>query len=143
MHGVNLSIVFESEVVAASALNAAEGFTRWVRSSLVALGYASAFYFLSLTLHIFPLGVTFAIWSGVGIALVSEVGWAIYHQSLDVAGLVGISLFVEGVVVMNLFSKAVSDSALIQWTAPAFQFERYALFPRLIFGGIAHIHINI
>ena len=108
MHWLYLAIAIVSEVVATSALKAAEGFTRWGPSLLVVIGYASAFYFLSLTLRSIPLGVTYAIWSGVGVALVSLVGWAIYHQSLDAAALVGIALIVAGVVVLSLFSKAAS-----------------------------------
>ncbi len=70
-------------------------------------GYASAFYFLSLTLRTIPLGVSYAVWSGVGIALVSVIAWILYDQSLDAAALVGIGLIVAGVVVLNVFSKAV------------------------------------
>jgi len=107
MHWLYLAIAIVSEVIATSALKAAEGFTRWLPSFLVVSGYASAFYFLSLTLHAIPLGVAYAVWSGFGIALVSLIGWAIYHQSLDLPALIGIALIVAGVVVLNLFSKAV------------------------------------
>jgi len=96
-----------SEVVATSALKAANGFTRWGPSLLIVAGYATAFYFLSLTLRFIPLGIAYAIWSGVGVALVSIVGWVIYHQPLDTAALVGIAIIIAGVVVLNLFSKAV------------------------------------
>lgn len=107
MHWLYLAVAIVSEVVATSALKAAEGFTRWFPSLLVVVGYASAFYFLSLTLRTIPLGVTYAIWSGVGVALVSLVGWVVYHQALDAAGFVGISLIVAGVAVLNFFSKTV------------------------------------
>lgn len=107
MHWLYLAIAIVSEVIATSALKAAEGFTRWLPSLLVVVGYASAFYFLSLTLRIIPLGVSYAIWSGVGIAFISVIGWVLYGQSLDVAALVGIGLIVAGVLVLNLFSKAV------------------------------------
>ena len=93
--------------MATSALKAAEGFTRWFPSLLVVVGYAFSFHFLSLTLRAIPLAIAYAIWSGVGVALVSLAGWIIYHQSLDSAGLAGIALIVAGVVVLNLFSKAV------------------------------------
>jgi len=102
-----LVIAIVSEVAATSALKAADGFTRWAPSLVVVVGYASAFYFLSLTLRTIPLGIIYAIWSGVGVALVSFVGWAIYHQSLDAAAFIGIGLIVAGVVVLNLFSKVV------------------------------------
>ncbi len=107
MHWLYLAVAILSEVVATSALKAAEGFTRWLPSLLVVVGYTSAFYFLSLTLRAIPLGIAYAIWSAVGVALVSLVGWAIYDQSLDIAAFVGIALIVAGVVVLNLFSKAV------------------------------------
>jgi small multidrug resistance pump len=108
MHWLYLAIAIVSEVVATSALKAAEGFTRLFPSLLVVVGYASAFSFLSLTLRIIPLGVSYAIWSGVGIALISLIGWVLYDQSLDVAALVGIGLIVLGVAVLNLFSNAVA-----------------------------------
>ena len=107
MHWLYLAVAIVSEVVATSALKATEEFTRWFPSLLVVVGYASAFYFLTLTLRTIPLGVTYAIWSGVGMALVSLVGWIVYHQTLDAAGFVGISLIVAGVAVLNFFSKAV------------------------------------
>lgn len=107
MHWHYLAIAIVSEVVATSALKAADGFTRWSPSLLVVVGYASAFYFLSLTLRTIPLGVAYAIWSGVGVVLVSIIGWVIYHQSLDTASIVGIALIVVGVVVLNIFSKAI------------------------------------
>ncbi|MGB6067018.1 MAG: multidrug efflux SMR transporter [Desulfomonilaceae bacterium] len=107
MQWLYLFIAIVSEVIATSALKAAEGFTRWIPSLLVVVGYASAFYFLSLTLRSIPLGVSYAIWSGVGVALVSLAGWVFYHQSLDAAALVGIALIIVGVVVLNFFSKAV------------------------------------
>lgn len=108
MYWLYLVIAIVSEVVATSALKAAGGFTRWVPSLLVVAGYASAFYFLSLTLRSIPLGIAYAIWSGVGVALVSIIGWVIYHQTLDAAALIGIAIIIAGVVVLNLFSKSVS-----------------------------------
>ena len=82
MHWLYLAVAILSEVVATSALKAAEGFTRGIPSLLVAVGYGLSFHFLSLTLRSVPLGIAYAIWSGVGVALVSLAGWVIYHQSL-------------------------------------------------------------
>lgn len=107
MQWIYLAIAIVSEVVATSALKSAEGFTRFVPSALVVVGYALAFFFLSLTLRTIPLGVAYAIWAGVGVALVALVGWVVYHQSLDIAALIGIALIVSGVIVLNLFSKTV------------------------------------
>ena len=108
MNWLYLAIAIVSEVVATSALKATEGFTRWVPSLLVVVGYASAFYFLSLTLRSIPIGVAYAVWSGAGVVLISLVGWLLYQQSLDAAALIGIGLIVAGVLVLNLFSKAVA-----------------------------------
>ena len=91
MQWLYLAVAILSEVVATSALKAAEGFTRGIPSLLVLLGYGLSFHFLSLTLRSVPLGIAYAIWSGVGVALVSLAGWVIYHQSLDRAALAGIA----------------------------------------------------
>ena len=107
MHWIYLAIAIVSEVVATSALKSAEGFTRLIPSLLVFAGYGLAFFFLSLTLRTIPLGVAYAVWAGVGVALVALVGWVVYQQSLGVAELIGIGLIVSGVVVLNLFSKEV------------------------------------
>lgn len=107
MHWIYLTIAIVSEVIATSALKAAEGFTRWVPSLIVVAGYASAFYFLALTLRVIPLGVAYAVWSGAGIVLISLAGWIIYRQSLDLPAVIGIALILAGVVVLNVFSRAV------------------------------------
>ena len=106
MQWIYLAIAIVSEVIATSSLKAAEGFTRWVPSLIVIVGYASSFYFLSLTLRTIPIGVAYAIWSGVGVALVTLIGWSIYHQSLNIAALIGITLIISGVIVLCLFSKS-------------------------------------
>ena len=95
-----------AEVIGTSALKAANGFTNPLPSLVVALGYAAAFYFLSLTLRTMPVGVAYAIWSGLGIVLISIVGWVVYRQTLDVPALVGMALIVSGVIVINAFSRA-------------------------------------
>lgn len=107
MHWIHLALAIISEIMATSALKAADGFTRLWPSVVVVVGYAAAFYFLSLTLRMIPLGVAYAIWSGVGIALIALIGWVLYHQSLDAGAFVGIGLIVTGVVVLNLFSKSL------------------------------------
>lgn len=107
MHWIYLTIAIVSEVIATSALKAAEGFTRWVPSLIVVAGYALAFYFLALTLRVIPLGIAYAVWSGVGIVLISLAGWIIYRQSLDLPAIIGIALILAGVVVLNVFSRAV------------------------------------
>jgi small multidrug resistance pump len=105
---VFLSIAIVSEVVATSALKASEGFTRLWPSVIVTVGYASAFYFLSLTLKTIPIGVAYAIWSGVGVALIALIAWLFFGQVLDTPALIGLALIIAGVVVLNVFSKTLA-----------------------------------
>jgi small multidrug resistance pump len=100
-----LAIAILSETVATTALKASAGFTRAGPAVLVVVGYGLAFYCLSLTLRTIPLGVAYAVWSGVGIVLVTAAGWFLYGQKLDAAALAGIALILAGVLVMNLFSQ--------------------------------------
>lgn len=108
MNWLYLTIAIVSEVLATSALKATEGFSRLGPSVVVVVGYGLAFYFLSLTLRSIPIGVAYAVWSGVGIALVSLVGWRFYGQKLDAAAILGIAMIIAGVAVLNYFSKTVS-----------------------------------
>ncbi len=101
---IHLAIAILSEVVATTALKASAGFSRFWPSVLVVVGYGCAFYFLSLTLRSIPVGIAYAIWSGVGVVLVCLLGWLIYGQKLDLAAGVGIALIVAGVLVINVFS---------------------------------------
>lgn len=107
-HWIFLGIAIVSEVVATSALKASDGFSRLGPSAVVVTGYAIAFYFLSLTLKTIPVGVAYAIWSGVGVALIVLIAWLVFGQPLDLPGIVGIALIVAGVMVLNLFSRTVS-----------------------------------
>lgn len=102
-----LAIAIVSEVAATSALKSSEGFTRLLPSLLVVAGYGAAFYFLSLTLRSIPVGVAYAVWSGVGIALISVVAWIFLDQKLDAPAILGIVLISAGVVVMNVFSRTL------------------------------------
>jgi len=101
-----LGIAIVAEVIATSALRAAEGFTRLVPSIVVVIGYAVAFLCLSLTLKSIPVGIVYAIWSGLGIVLISVVAYFLYGQSLDLPAIIGMTLILVGVVVLNLFSKS-------------------------------------
>ncbi|CAH0256318.1 Multidrug transporter EmrE [Roseomonas sp. CECT 9278] len=103
-----LGIAIVSEVIATSALKASDGFTRLWPSLATVVGYAIAFYCLALTLRVIPTGIAYAIWSGVGIVLISAVGWVWFRQALDLPALVGMGLIVAGVVVLNVFSKSVA-----------------------------------
>ncbi len=102
-----LAIAILAEVIGTSALKASEGFTRVWPSMVVAVGYGVAFYFLSLALKTIPVGVAYAIWSGVGVALITLIGWVVFHQKLDAPALIGIAMIVAGVVVIQFFSGSV------------------------------------
>lgn len=100
-----LGVAIIAEVIATTALRAADGFTQLWPSLISIVGYVVAFYFLSLTLRSMPVGIAYAIWSGVGIVLISLAGWLIYKQLLDLPALIGMGLIMAGVIVINLFSK--------------------------------------
>lgn len=102
---VFLAVAIICEVFATTFLKAANGFTVLVPSLLVVLGYGGAFYFLSLSLSSIQLGAAYAIWSGMGIVLVSILAYFIYNQKLDVPAILGMTLIVSGVVVIKVFSK--------------------------------------
>ena len=99
-----LAIAIVAEVIGTSALRASEGFTRWVPALVVVAGYGLAFYCLSMTLKTMPVGIVYAIWSGVGIVLITLVAMVLYRQVPDLAAVAGLSLIVAGVVVLNVFS---------------------------------------
>ncbi|MCA6059897.1 MULTISPECIES: DMT family transporter [Thalassolituus] len=99
-----LAIAIIAEVIATSALKVSEGFTRLIPSLVVVVGYSIAFYGLALTLKTIPVGVAYAIWSGMGIVLVTLIGWFLFDQKLDPAAIIGMVLIITGVVVMNVFS---------------------------------------
>ena len=107
-HWLILGIAIISEVIATSALKASDGFTRLLPSVIVVVGYGIAFYCLALVLRTLPVGIVYAIWSGVGVALIALVGWLLYGQTLDLPAIVGIGLIVAGVAVLNIFSKTVA-----------------------------------
>lgn len=100
-----LAIAIVAEVIATSALRASEGFTRLVPAVIVLIGYGISFYCLSLTLRSLPVGIVYAIWSGVGIVLITLVAIVMYKQVPDLPAIIGLALIVAGVVVLNLFSK--------------------------------------
>ena len=102
---VALGLAIVAEVIATSALKASAGFTRLWPSVVVVLGYGTAFYCLSLTLQSLSVGVAYALWSGLGIVLVTIASYVLYRQSVDLPALIGMALIVAGVAVIQLFSK--------------------------------------
>ena len=103
---IYLSVAICAEVIATSALKASEGFSKFWPCVLVVTGYAVAFYCLSLTLRTIPVGTAYAVWSGLGVALIVLIGWLVFDQRIDTAGMIGMTLIVLGVLVINLFSKS-------------------------------------
>lgn len=103
-----LAVAIVAEVIGTSALKASNGFTRWVPSAITVVGYGVSFYALSLVLQSIPTGVAYAIWSGVGIVLISLIGWALFEQTLDAPALIGMGMIVAGVLVIHLFSRSTA-----------------------------------
>lgn len=103
---LSLALAILAEVIGTSALKASDGFSRLWPSVVVMVGYGTAFYFLSLTLRHMPVGMAYAVWSGVGTVLITVLGVFAFRQKIDLAGIVGIGLIVAGVLVLNLLSKS-------------------------------------
>jgi len=104
-----LLIAIAAEVTATSALKLSEGFTRLWPSVIVLIFYCASLYLLSLVLKTIPVGIAYAIWAGLGIVIVTLIGWVVYKQSLDWQAVLGMALIVAGVVIINLFSKVSHD----------------------------------
>jgi small multidrug resistance pump len=107
VHYFYLVLAIVCEVVATTALKAADGFRVPGPTLLVLVGYTAAFFLLSLTLRTIPVGIAYAIWSGIGQVLVMVLAWIIYRQSLDIPALLGITLILAGVLVLAIFSDSM------------------------------------
>lgn len=105
---IYLALAIIAEVIATSSLKASGEFTKVYPSLIVIIGYGSAFYLLTLVLRTVPVGITYAILSGLGIILVSIAGIFIYKQVPDMPAVIGMALIVAGVVVINVFSNTIS-----------------------------------
>ena len=99
-----LAMAIFSEVVATSLLKSTEGFTNLIPSIVVLVGYSAAFYFLSLTLNEIPIGIAYAIWSGVGIVGIAIVAMIFHEQNLDAGAMIGMGLIILGIIVMRTYS---------------------------------------
>lgn len=102
-----LAMAIIAEVIATSSLRATEEFTKPLPTFVMVVGYGLAFYFMTMTLRTIPLGITYAVWSGLGIVLISIIGIIFYNERLDLAATIGMGLIVLGVLVIHLFSKVV------------------------------------
>ena len=103
---LSLAIAIVAEVIATTALKSSQGFTRLLPGLIVVAGYGVSFYCLALTLRTMPTSVAYAIWSGVGLVLITLAAWLIHHQRLDWPAVAGIALIVAGVMVINVFSSS-------------------------------------
>ena len=104
VHYVALFAAIIAETIGTSALQASQQFTRLWPSVLVVVAYAIAFYLLSIALRAMPVGVVYAIWSGLGIVLIAIAGFVIFGQKLDIAAIIGLGLIIAGVIVLHVFS---------------------------------------
>ena len=105
VHYIALLAAIIAETIGTSALQASQQFTRLWPSVLVVVSYAVAFYLLSIALRTMPVGVVYAIWSGLGIVLIALAGFLVFGQKLDLAAIFGLGLIIAGVVVLHVFSK--------------------------------------
>jgi len=108
MHWFYLFSAICIEVFATSMLKLADGFTSPLPSVAVVFGYGLSLYCLSLALRVIPVGIAYAIWSGVGIIGISIIGWLAYGQKLDPPAMAGLALILAGILVINLFSNSLS-----------------------------------
>lgn len=110
MHYVYLALAIIGEVIAINALKASGEFTKLIPVAVGIIGYICTFYFLVLALRVIPIGIAYAIWAGVGIIIIAAAAYFIHEQALDYAAIIGISLIVLGVVVIQLFSTSISNA---------------------------------
>lgn len=103
---LGIAIIFE--IIATSALKKSEQFTQLIPSIITVIGYLGAFYFLSFAIRTIPVGIAYAIWSGVGIVLITIIGAVIFKQIPDFPAIIGLALIMAGVIVINVFSKTTA-----------------------------------
>ena len=108
MAWVYLGIAVIAEVVGTIALKASDGFSNSTASTVCIVGYCVAFYCLAEVVKTIPVGIAYAVWAGVGIILVTILGAFWFKQVPDIAAIVGIAFIIIGVVIINLFSNAIS-----------------------------------
>ena len=104
-HFITLFVAVILETIGTTALQASQQFTKLGPSVIVVIAYAAAFYLLALTLKSMPVGIMYAIWSGSGIVLIALIGWIVFRQTLDWPAILGMTMILVGIVVIQLFSK--------------------------------------
>lgn len=103
-----LVVAIAAETVGTTALQASAQFTRLWPSVLVVLAYGLSFFFMSLALKVMPVGIVYAIWSGLGIVLIAAIGYVLFGQRLDLPALLGLGLIIAGILVIHLFSDSAT-----------------------------------
>ncbi|WIY24835.1 DMT family transporter [Parasedimentitalea psychrophila] len=103
---IYLILAVAAETIGTTALQASKEFTRWLPSLIVVVSYALSFYLMALTLRFMPVGIVYAIWSGLGIVLIAAIGYIVFGQKMDLAAVLGMALIVLGIVIIQLFSKS-------------------------------------
>lgn len=101
-----LAFAVLAETIGTTALQASQAFTRPMPSLVVVVAYAAAFYLLGLALQYFPVGIAYAIWSGLGIVLIAVIGFVVFGQRLDLPAILGMAMILGGILVIHLWSKA-------------------------------------
>ncbi len=109
-HFVYLILAVLAETIGTTALQASQQFTKPLPSIVVVIAYAAAFYLLSLTLSVMPVGLVYAIWSGLGIVFIAAIGYLVFGQRLDLPALTGISMILGGILVIHLFSSSTTHT---------------------------------
>ena len=107
-HYIYLILAVFAETIGTTALQASQQFTRIGPSVLVVVAYAISFYLLSMTLKVMPVGLVYAIWSGLGIVFIACIGFAVFAQRLDLPAILGLAMIVTGIVVIHVFSSATT-----------------------------------
>ena len=105
---LSLFLAIVAETIGTTALQASQQFTKAWPSALVVVAYATSFYLLSHTLKFMPVGIVYAVWSGLGIVLIALIGYLVFRQSLDLAAVIGIGLILAGIVVIQMFSSTTT-----------------------------------
>lgn len=103
-----LALAILAETLGTSALQASQQFTRFWPSVIVVTAYAISFYLLSMTLRVLPVGLVYALWSGLGIVLIALIGFAVFGQRLDLPAILGMGLIIAGILVIHLFSQSAA-----------------------------------
>ena len=103
-HYIVLFFAIVAETIGTTALQASQQFTKFWPAALCVIAYAASFYLMALALKVIPVGIAYAIWSGVGIVMIAIIGFAVFGQKLDLAAVIGMGLILVGILVIHLFS---------------------------------------